>query len=64
MDKWRWIFKDFKEKGYVILFLEDDVKFGLFFYCLYGFKELFLDYYSRLFWLEVLKIKDDYCLGS
>lgn len=64
VDKWRWIFKDFKEKGYATLFSEDDAKFGSFSYRLHGFKEPPSDHYSRPFWLEALKIKDDYCLGS
>lgn len=52
VDKWRWILKDFKEKGYATLFSEDDAKFGSFSYRLHGFKEPPSDHYSRPFWLE------------
>ena len=30
VDKWRWIFKDLKQKGYVSLFSEDNSRLGSF----------------------------------
>lgn len=64
VDKWRWIFKDFKEKGYATLFTEDAAKFGMFTYRLLGFKEPPSDHYGRPFWLEAMKVRDKYCQGS
>lgn len=64
VDSWWWIFKDLKEKGYVICFLEDLLGIVVFNYCLNGFWDFFIDYYGRLFWMEVDKFLRVYCVNS
>ncbi|XP_078368741.1 uncharacterized protein LOC144652563 [Oculina patagonica] len=64
VDKWRWIFKDFKQKGYTTLFSEDSPHYASFNYRLYGFRDPPTDHYARPFWLEAEKFIDGYCIGS
>ena len=64
VDKWRWIFKDFKQKGYATLFSEDNSKFGSFNFRLNGFKDPPTDHFARPFWLEADKLLDNYCIGG
>ena len=64
VDKWRWIFKDFKKKGYVTLFSEDSPKLASFNYRLHGFKEPPTDHYARPFWLQADTILDHFCIGG
>ncbi|KAL9978381.1 hypothetical protein ACROYT_G015887 [Oculina patagonica] len=64
VDKWRWIFKDFEQKGYATLFSEDSPKFASFNYRLHGFKDPPTDHYARPFWLEAEKDLDNYCIGG
>ena len=64
VDKWRWIFKDFKQTGYATLFSEDSPKFASFNYRLHGFKDPPTDHYARPFWLEADSIINGYCIGS
>jgi len=64
VDKWRWIFRDFKQKGYATLFSEDNSRFGSFNYRLHGFKDPPTDHFARPFWLEADKLLDNYCIGS
>ena len=64
VDKWRWIFRDFKETGYATLFSEDNSKFASFNYRLHGFKDPPTDHFGRPFWLEADKLLDNYCIGS
>lgn len=64
VDKWRWIFRDFKQKGYATLFSEDSPRFSTFNYRLHGFKDPPTQHYARPFWLEVDKMIDGYCIGS
>ena len=64
VDKWRWIFKNYKEKGYATLFSEDSPRIATFNYRLHGFKEPPTDHYARPFWLEAEEIIDGYCIGG
>ncbi|KAL9978380.1 hypothetical protein ACROYT_G015885 [Oculina patagonica] len=64
VDKWRWIFKDFKHKGYATLFSEDNPKFASFNYRLHGFKDPPTDHYARPFWLQADNILGGYCIGG
>ncbi|KAJ7357528.1 hypothetical protein OS493_024333 [Desmophyllum pertusum] len=64
VDKWRWIFKNFKEKGYATLFSEDSTTYATFNYRLHGFKEPPTDHYARPFWLEAEEIINRYCIGG
>ncbi|KAJ7357526.1 hypothetical protein OS493_024331 [Desmophyllum pertusum] len=64
VDKWRWIFKNYKEKGYATLFSEDSPVYATFNYRLHGFKEPPTDHYARPFWLEAEKIINGYCIGG
>lgn len=62
------IWNDFKENGYVILFVEDEFFISVFNLRFNGFKESFLDYYMRLFWLvlwdsEFRERSNKYCIG-
>ena len=64
VDKWRWIFKDFKQRGYATLFSEDSPRFASFNYRLHGFRDPPTDHFARPFWLEAEKILDNYCIGG
>ena len=66
VDKWRWIFKDFKQKGYATLFSEDSPNLAAFNYRLKGFKEPPTDHYARPFWLEAdkLALLNEFCIGG
>ena len=50
VDDWRFIFGDFRDKGYVTLFSEDDIRFPAFNYRLNGFRRPPTDHYARVFW--------------
>ena len=64
VDKWRWIFKDFKEHGYATLFSEDFPRVASFNYRLLGFKDPPTDHYSRPFWLEAENIIKGHCISG
>lgn len=64
VDYWRWIFCDYKEKGYVIMFFEDLLWYVVFNYCLKGFCDFFIDYYFWLFWIVVEDFWYNYCINS
>ena len=64
VDKWRWVFRDFKKNGYATLFSEDSPKLAAFNYRLKGFKKPPADHYARPFWLEADKLLDDFCIGG
>jgi len=51
VDSWRWIFKDFKEKGYATMFSEDSPGLAAFNYRLHGFQDPPTDHYARPFWI-------------
>lgn len=53
VDNWRWIYRDFKDHGYVTLLSEDDPKLGSFNLRLVGFDEPPTDHYARPFWLDL-----------
>lgn len=56
VDNWRWIFKDYKEKGYATMFSEDSPELASFNYRLSGFQDPPTDHYARPFWLEANNI--------
>ena len=64
VDKWRWIFKHFKQQGYATLFSEDFPRLASFNYRLLGFKDPPTDHYSRPFWLEADNVMNGYCIGG
>jgi len=64
VDKWRWIFKDFKQKGYATLFSEDSPGYASFNFRLHGFRDPPTDHYARPFWLEAENIIRSYCIGG
>ncbi|EDO44909.1 predicted protein, partial [Nematostella vectensis] len=65
VDDWRWIFRDYAERGYVTMFSEDSPGLGTFNYRLKGFRHPPTDHYGRYFWLEANKYdKNDYCTGN
>ncbi|XP_064638792.1 uncharacterized protein LOC135494597 [Lineus longissimus] len=62
-----WIWKEFKEAGYVTQWTEDGASYGTFHYRMLGFKESPVDHYIRHFQLEIEKHRwqnKPYCLGS
>ena len=57
IDDWPFVFKNFKQRGYVTMFSEDEPMYAAFNYRLYGFKKQPTNHYARPFWLES---KSDY----
>ena len=64
VDGWRWIFKNYKEKGYATMFSEDSPHFASFNYRLHGFQDPPTDHYARPFWIETDKIMKGHCINS
>ena len=64
VDSWRWIFKNYKEKGYATMFSEDSPYFGSFNYRLHGFQDPPTDHYARPFWIETDKLLKAYCVNN
>ena len=67
VDRWPFIFKDFKNRGYATMYLEDSPNTGTFTYRLMGFKKPPADHYTRAFFLGVkneFPVFDDKCYGS
>ena len=64
IDDWRWIFKNYKEKGYATMFSEDTPYLAAFNYRLHGFKDPPTDHYTRPFWIETDKIIKEHCINS
>ena len=64
VDDWRWIFRDFKEKGYATMFSEDSPHLATFNYRLNGFRNPPTDHYARPFWLEAHKMTRRFCINS
>ena len=64
VDNWRWIFRDYKQKGYVTMFSEDSPLRAVFNYRLTGFKDPPTDHYSRPFWLAAEDMLHHYCINS
>ena len=65
VDKWRWIFKDYKENGYVTMFSEDSPRFAAFNNRLKGFRDAPTDHYARPFWLAALDLGwERFCINS
>ena len=73
LDDLPWLFKTFKEQGYVTLATEDMPMFSMYNYRFVGFKESPCDFYTRPFYLAVAKnqpvwqslgIVRDFCHGN
>ena len=64
VDNWRWIFKDFKDKGYATMFSEDSPGAASFNYRLNGFQDPPTDHYARPFWMEAVTVMNGYCINS
>ena len=64
VDSWRWIFKNYKEKGYATMFSEDSPGYAAFNYRLHGFYDPPTDHYARPFWLEAEKFVRGHCVNS
>ena len=65
VDNWRWIFKDFKQKGYVTMFSEDSPGSASFNYRLTGFKDPPTDHFSRPLWMAAKDLGwNSYCINS
>jgi len=62
-----WIWKDFKQLGYVTQFAEDRCNIGTFTYRMVGFKDPPVDHYMRTYFLESEKLggrSKPLCIGS
>lgn len=64
VDSWRWIFKDYKDKGYATMFSEDSPYLASFNYRLHGFKDPPTDHYARPFWMEADNHINGYCINN
>lgn len=64
VDNWRWIFRDYKQKGYATMFSEDSPHQAVFNYRLTGFSEPPTDHYSRPFWMAARDVLHNYCINS
>ena len=64
VDSWRWVFKNYKEKGYATMFSEDSPQFASFNYRLHGFQDPPTDHYARPFWMEADKIMRGFCINN
>ena len=64
VDNWRWIFRDYKEKGYATMFSEDSPYLASFNYRLHGFKDPPTDHYARPFWIETDKLVKGHCINN
>ena len=65
VDIWRWIFKDFKQNGYVTMFSEDSPRFGSFNYRLKGFKDPPTDHFARPFWIAAADLGwEHFCING
>ena len=64
VDNWRWIFKDYKEKGYATMFSEDSPGQAAFNLRLRGFRDPPTDHYARPFWLEAKNFIHRHCMKS
>ena len=63
VDKWPFIFSDFKQEGYTTMYFADDALTGAFQFRLRGFEVQPADHYSRPFFLEGQGRYGDPCLG-
>lgn len=69
VDVYPLIWKDYKQKGYVTMYAEDEADIGTFNFRFTGFDEQPTDHYMRPFWMRAIgSTVDDmspkYCLGS
>ena len=67
VDRWPFIFKDFKNRGYVTMYLEDCPATGAFNYRLMGFTNPPADHYTRPFFLGIKKefpVLPNLCYGN
>ena len=64
VDNWRWIFRNYKEKGYATMFSEDQPAYAAFNYRLHGFQDSPTDHYARPFWLETEKVIKGLCINN
>ena len=64
VDSWRWIFKNYKEKGYATMFSEDTPQYASFNYRLHGFQDPPTDHYARPFWMEAEKFLRGFCINN
>lgn len=46
------------------MFLEDILVYVVFNYCLYGFRDFLIDYFVRLFWIEIDKFLNGKCINN
>ncbi|KXJ21202.1 hypothetical protein AC249_AIPGENE1483 [Exaiptasia diaphana] len=52
VDDWRWVFRDYRNHGYVTMYSEDSPNYATFNYRLHGFKNPPTDHFGRYFWME------------
>jgi len=64
VDSWRWIFKNYKEKGYATMFSEDSPSLASFNYRFHGFQDPPTDHYARPFWIETDKLIKSHCVNN
>ena len=64
VDGWPFLFKTFKQQGYVTMFLEDQAEFAAFSNHLRGFRHSPTDHYARPFFLATSKtFERSFCVG-
>lgn len=62
MDRWPFIFYDYRAHGYATLFSEDDAGIAAFNFRLNGFQDPPTDHYGRPFWLASSHATKDHCI--
>ena len=64
VDRWRWIFRNYNDKGYATMFSEDVPGLAAFNYRLHGFRDPPTDHFSRPFWIETDKLLNGKCINN
>lgn len=65
VDDWRWVFRDYRDRGYVTMYSEDSPEFATFNYRLKGFRNPPTDHYGRYFWMEAKRHqRASHCAGN
>ena len=64
VDRWRWIFRNYNDKGYATMFSEDVPGLAAFNYRLHGFRDPPTDHFSRPFWIETDKLLNEKCINN
>ena len=64
VDRWRWIFRNYNDKGYATMFSEDVPEYAAFNYRLHGFRDPPTDHFSRPFWIETDKLLNGKCINN